>query len=56
MTLELDALQSPAPAGLSFAVGDRFPDLVLPRVSGEGAGRISDWRGDHLLLHLFASW
>lgn len=52
----LDELQWPSPPGLPFTVGDRFPDLELPRVSGGGPGRISEWRGTHVLLHLFASW
>jgi hypothetical protein len=52
----LDELQSPSPPRLPFAVGDLFPDLELPLLSGGGRGRISEWRGTHLLLHLFASW
>ena len=52
----LDELQSPSPPGLPFAVGDRFPDLELPLLPDGGLGRISEWRGTHLLLHLFASW
>ena len=37
-------------------VGDRFPDLRLPTLE-EGVSRsISEFRGEKILLHVFASW
>ena len=37
-------------------VGQRFPDLRLPTLE-EGVSRsISDYRGEKVLLHVFASW
>ena len=37
-------------------VGERFPDLELPRVDGAGSLRLSDLRGRRVLLVEFASW
>lgn len=49
-------MQGAQPAGLPFSVGDRFPDITLPTVSGEGALSAGSFRGQHLLFHFFASW
>lgn len=37
------------------AVGQRFPDLALPRLRG-GSNRLSDHRGRKVFLLVFASW
>ena len=37
-------------------VGQMFPDLELPTVDGHGTLRLSDLRGQRLLLIEFASW
>lgn len=56
MSEDAESLQGTTPRGLSFAVGDAFPDLELPAVADRSPRRISDWRGTHVMLHLFASW
>lgn len=38
------------------AVGEAFPDLVLPTVDGQQTVRLSDHRGKRVLLIEFASW
>lgn len=38
-------------------VGDRVPDKALPYLSGgEGMGKIADYRGEWVLVNLWASW
>jgi cytochrome c biogenesis protein CcmG/thiol:disulfide interchange protein DsbE len=38
-------------------VGDTVPDRALPYLAGgEGEGRIADYRGDWVLVNLWASW
>lgn len=37
-------------------VGDRIPDLELPRIDGTRSMRLSELRGTKLLLIEFASW
>jgi cytochrome c biogenesis protein CcmG/thiol:disulfide interchange protein DsbE len=40
-----------------IAVGDPVPDRPLPYLSGgKGDGRIADYRGDWVLVNLWASW
>ena len=39
-----------------IAVGDRVPDRELPRLEGTGHGAIADYRGDWVLVNLWASW
>ncbi len=36
-------------------VGEPFPDLALPTLEGS-VQSISDFRGQKLILHVFASW
>ena len=36
-------------------VGEPFPDLALPTLEGS-AKSISDFRGQKVILHVFASW
>ncbi|MBT8486843.1 MAG: hypothetical protein HKO59_04875 [Phycisphaerales bacterium] len=38
-----------------LAVGEPFPDLVLPLLDGEPCS-VADYRGQKLILHVFASW
>lgn len=54
--MTVDDVQLTPPAGLSFSSGDVFPDLELPAVSDGAPRLISEWRGQHVMLHLFASW
>ncbi len=44
------------PPAIGTAVGQTHPDLVLPRASGEGYLRLSDYRGKKVFLFHFASW
>ncbi len=39
-----------------IAVGDPVPDEVLPALPGPGSGSIADYRGDWVLVNLWASW
>jgi hypothetical protein len=38
-----------------LAVGEPFPDLVLPSLDGTPRA-IREFRGQKLILHIFASW
>jgi cytochrome c biogenesis protein CcmG/thiol:disulfide interchange protein DsbE len=37
-------------------VGDRVPDKALPVLGGAGKGEIADYRGEWVLVNLWASW
>jgi cytochrome c biogenesis protein CcmG/thiol:disulfide interchange protein DsbE len=37
-------------------VGDKVPDRALPVLGGSGEGEIADYRGDWVLVNLWASW
>lgn len=53
------AMLLPADAGASgtgLAVGDRFPELVLPSLSDGSPTSISSFRGRKIVLHVWASW
>ena len=51
------ALAAPAVAGEGrLAVGDPFPDLTLPALQDGKPVSIRDFRGQKLILHIFASW
>ena len=39
-----------------IAVGDPVPDRVLPSLPGPGNGSIARYRGDWVLVNLWASW
>lgn len=39
-----------------IAVGEPVPDKVLPVLGGNGTGSISDYRGEWVLVNLWASW
>jgi len=39
-----------------IAVGDPVPDRELPVLGGPGQGSIADYRGDWMLVNLWASW
>jgi len=43
-------------AKVDIAEGRRFPDLRLPRLETGEPGSIADYRGERLVLHVFASW
>jgi cytochrome c biogenesis protein CcmG, thiol:disulfide interchange protein DsbE len=39
-----------------IAVGERVPDRALPVLDGSGEGEIADYRGNWVLVNLWASW
>ena len=39
-----------------LAIGEPFPDLTLPSLEDGSPAAISDFRGQRLILHVFASW
>lgn len=39
-----------------FGVGQPFPDIVLPSIEDNNPVSISDFRGEKVILHIFASW
>lgn len=41
---------------LPFAVGDVFPDIILPTIDTGEPLSLTVYRGKKLLLHIFASW
>ncbi|MEL6527369.1 MAG: hypothetical protein AAFQ07_16830 [Chloroflexota bacterium] len=41
---------------LNFAIGERFPDIVLPNAEDGSAMTLADFHGQKILLHIFASW
>ena len=50
------AILTPAGAtDVGLDVGDRFPELVLPSLTGEPTS-IASFRGRKLVLHVWASW
>ena len=51
------AILSPAGAAeIGLEVGDRFPELVLPSLTGGEPTSIASFRGRKLVLHVWASW
>ena len=52
MPVSVRADQEPA---IGTAVGQAYPDFVLPSLAGEDV-RLSDYRGKKVLLFHFASW
>lgn len=46
---------APAPA-IPFAVGQPFPDLLLPDAVDGRPRAIADFRGRKIVAHVFASW
>jgi len=42
--------------GAKIAVGDPAPDRELPVLGGPGEGSIADYRGQWVLVNLWASW
>lgn len=39
-----------------ISVGDPVPDKALPVLGGKGSGEIADYRGEWVLVNLWASW
>lgn len=45
-----------AQEALPFKVGQAFPALVLPAIDSGHPRSITEFRGQKLILHIFASW
>ena len=43
-------------AAREIEVGEPFPLLQLPRQGDGRPGGVADYRGEKLVLHVFASW
>lgn len=41
---------------VSFEVGERFPDIVLPNAEDGSPMSLADFHGQKVMLHIFASW
>ena len=39
-----------------FQVGEPFPNISFPSLEDGKAASIADYRGQKVLLHIFASW
>lgn len=51
-----DTLQEPSALAPRIALGEPFPNLVLPGVEDGRPRSIAEFRGQKLVLHVFASW
>ncbi|MFQ5677508.1 MAG: hypothetical protein ACE5G1_16585 [bacterium] len=54
--LPISVLISTANAQVPFKVGDLFPTINLPSLADGQAASIQDYRGQKIILHVFASW
>ena len=43
-------------AGFELKPGAAFPEIPLPTIAGGEPQSIADFRGQKLVLHVFASW
>ena len=44
------------PSSTGFKVGEPFPNLVLPSLTDENPLSLARFRGQKVILHIFASW
>jgi hypothetical protein len=51
-----DTLQEPWAGTPRIALGEPFPDLVLPAIEDGRPRSLGDLRGQKIALHVFASW
>lgn len=49
-----DAVAKPSSTG--FRVGEPFPNLVLPSLADGKPLSLARFRGEKVILHIFASW
>jgi len=54
--LVAETLQEQSGGAPRIALGEPFPELVLPGVEDGRPRSISQFRGQKLALHVFASW
>ncbi|MFQ5926812.1 MAG: TlpA family protein disulfide reductase [Terriglobia bacterium] len=50
------ASTEPARPATGFKVGQVFPNLALPSLADGRPLSLADFRGQKLILHIFASW
>jgi len=48
--------QNPAGPSLGIEVGEPFPELAFPALDDGQPWSIRDFRGQKVILHVFASW
>lgn len=48
--------QRAGPPDHGFEVGEPFPHLSFPTLEGEDRTSLADFRGQKVILHVFASW
>ena len=53
---KLQDLQDTRYGNLNFAIGEPFPDIVLPDANDGSAMSLADFHGQKVMLHIFASW
>ena len=51
-----DALQDLRRVVPGLEPGQPFPDLTLPAIDDQHAMSVADFRGQKVLLHIWASW
>jgi hypothetical protein len=44
------------PSSTGFKVGEPFPNLVLPSLANGKPLSLARFRGEKVILHIFASW
>lgn len=49
------AAATPLPSP-GFAIGEVFPDIVLPSLKDGSPLSLAQFRGKKIILHIFASW
>lgn len=49
-------IQGPRSQQVAFQIGDSFPEIVLPNAEDGSAMSLAKFRGQKVLLHIFASW
>jgi len=50
------AASAAAQTAPAFEVGETFPAIVLLDADGSAPRSIADFRGQKIILHMFASW
>ncbi len=50
------AMTSPCLEAADWSGGKVFPPIVLPTIDGEQSLSLNDFRGEKVMLHVFASW
>jgi hypothetical protein len=54
--LQAGSLHAQGVESAEFREGQVFPTTVFPRVDGGRPSSVADFRGNKLILHIFASW